>query len=597
MKGVRFGLSALESIPDAVIAVDQDGVITFANGLADSMFEYKQGELVGLPLDILIPDRFAESHRRHVAGFLSAPGMRPMGQGLQLYGRRKDGGEFPAEINLSPVTEGDRLYVLCVIRDISARQAIESKLRLQSTALEASANGIVITDREGRITWANAAFNRMTGYTLQEVQNQNPRILRSGAHDEAFYRQLWETIIAGQVWHGQIVNRRKDGSLYTEEQSIAPVRDENNEITHFIAIKQNVTERKLAEEALEKQRMYLSALHEVTIGLLARRELKVLLKDIVERAGQLVGTSSGFLFMVDSARNELSPVISTGKLSSVAVRALNPGTGIAGRVWQSGKPLAIEDYDTWESRNSEVGSGLIRAIVGVPLKNKSEVIGVLGLAYDRESIRTFQEGEVQLLMRFAQLAALTVDNAQLYEATQELAIRDPLTSVFNRRHLFDLGRLELERARRYSQPLSAVMLDIDSFKNLNDTRGHRTGDTVLRIVAERCGMRLREVDTLARYGGDEFVILLPYADLEQAVRVADRIRRLVMDTPIRTGTEDLSVTVSAGVVQFEQVTVNLETLLERADRALYAAKRLGRNRVEIWDPAYAIQNSGASPAD
>lgn len=597
MKGERFGLSALASIPDAVIAVDQDGAITFANGLAEMMFGYEQDELVGVSLNALIPERFADVHRRHVATFLSAPGMRPMGQGLQLYSRRKDGSEFPAEISLSPVTEGDRLFVLCVIRNISARQDIESKLRLQSTALEASANGIVITDRQGRITWANMAFSRMTGYTLEEVQNQNPRILRSGVHDEAFYSQLWETILSGQVWHGRMVNRRKDGSLYTEEQSIAPVRDEKNEITHFIAIKQDVTERKLAEEAQEKQRMYLSALHEVTVGLLARRELKELLKDIVERAGQLVGASSGFLFMVDPARNKLRPVISTGYLASVEVNPLKPGAGLAGRVWESGKPLVIEDYDTWESRNSEVRSGLIRAMVGVPLKNKSEVIGVLGLAYERESIGTFQEGEVQLLMRFAQFAALTVDNAQLYAATQELAIRDPLTGVFNRRHLFDLGRLELERARRYSQPLSAVMLDIDSFKNLNDTRGHRTGDIVLRAVAERCGMRLREVDTLARYGGDEFVILLPYADLEHAVLVADRIRRLVLDTPIHTGTEDLSVTVSAGVVQFEQVTVNLETLLERADRALYAAKHLGRNRVEIWNPAYAIQNGSSTPAD
>ena len=593
MKGPRIGLSTLTIFPDAVIAVDKNGLITFANGLAESLFGYDPGELAGLSLDVLIPERFADIHRRHVASFLSAPRMRPMGAGLELYGRRKDASEFPAEINLSPVADEDQPLVLCVIRDVGARRDVESQLRLQSAALESSANSIVITDCTGKITWANPAFSRLTGYTLPEVQNQNPRILRSGVHDERFYKQLWDTILAGEIWHGEIVNRRKDGSLYTEEQTIAPVRDANNQITHFIAIKQDVTERKTAEEALEKQRVYLTALHEVTLGLLARRELRELLRDMVERACHLVGAAGGFLFMMDPVRNELKPVVSTGALAGGVLRSMKGGAGLAGRVWRSGSPLVIEDYDSWDGRCAEITPGLARAVVGVPLKNKSDVIGVLGLAYDRQSLKNFLDDEVRLLMRFAQFAALTVDNTQLYEATQELAVRDPLTSVYNRRHLFDLARLEFERVRRYSQKLSAVMLDIDHFKRLNDSWGHRAGDTVLRSVADCCRSHLREVDTPARYGGDEFVILLPYADLEQAVQVANRIRRVVAETPIRTEQAELNVTVSAGVVQVDQVTLNLETLLERADRALYVAKRLGRNRVEWWKPEFAMQ--GDSP--
>ena len=593
MVGAKFELSALGSLPDSVIAVDQDGTISFANSLAETMFGFGEGELIGKALNILIPERFGESHRRHTASFLAAPRTRPMGVGLRLFGRRKDGSEFPAEISLSPVNLGDRLFVVSVIRNITARQDMESRLRLQIAALEASANGIVITDRDGKITWANSAFSRSTGYKLEEVQNQNPRILRSGVHDQQFYKILWDTILAGHVWHGEIVNRRKDGSLYTEEQSIAPVRDENGEITHFVAVKQDVSARKQAEEALEKQRVYLSALHEVTIGLLARQELKELLKDIVERAEQLVGTSSGFLFMVDSVRGRLIPVISTGALVDVVASDVERGAGLVGRVWETGEPLAVADYDAWAGRSLDVNPGLIRAVVGVPLKNKSEVIGVLGLAYDYRSHKTFQEDEVHLLMRFAQLAALTVDNAQLYEATQELATRDPLTGIFNRRHLFDLGRLELERARRYSQPLAAIMLDIDRFKNLNDTWGHQAGDLVLRSVADSCRLHLREVDLLARYGGDEFVILLPYTSVGQAAHVADRIRSVVSSTPIAAGTGDLSVTVSIGVVEYVQNMSSLEPLLERADQALFAAKRHGRNRVERWRPEYAQQTGPA----
>ncbi|MCL4505197.1 MAG: PAS domain S-box protein [Chloroflexi bacterium] len=133
----------------------------------------------------------------------------------------------------------------------SLGQAIE-RLRLQGAALESAANAIVITDREGAVRWVNAAFTALTGYTAEEVIGRNPRVLKSGKQDAAFYRNLWETILAGQVWHGEIINRRKDGSQYTEEMTITPVRDERGEITHYIAIKQNITERKQAEEEIQK---------------------------------------------------------------------------------------------------------------------------------------------------------------------------------------------------------------------------------------------------------------------------------------------------------------------------------------------------------
>ncbi|HLJ59271.1 MAG TPA: HD domain-containing phosphohydrolase [bacterium] len=116
-------------------------------------------------------------------------------------------------------------------------------------ALEAAANGIVITDQAGAIEWVNPAFTRMTGYAFEEVRGQNPRVLKSGRQDRAFYERLWKTIRAGQVWHDEIVNRRKDGTLYTEEETITPVADATGRITHFIAIKQDITMRKEAEKA------------------------------------------------------------------------------------------------------------------------------------------------------------------------------------------------------------------------------------------------------------------------------------------------------------------------------------------------------------
>ncbi len=132
--------------------------------------------------------------------------------------------------------------------DITERKQSEAALRLKSAALEAAANAIVITDRAGVIEWANAAFTTYTGYSAAEVIGQNPKLLKSGKHDAAFYRALWETVRAGEVWQGELINRRKDGSLYPEDMTITPLKDERGAITHFIAVKQDITKRKTLEE-------------------------------------------------------------------------------------------------------------------------------------------------------------------------------------------------------------------------------------------------------------------------------------------------------------------------------------------------------------
>ena len=138
--------------------------------------------------------------------------------------------------------------------DISARKAAEAQVRLQAAALEAAPNAVSVskTDPEGTIVWVNPAFTRLTGYSPEEAIGQSHHILSSGQQDEAFYRNLWETIERGEVWRGELVNRRKDGTLYHEEMGITPLRDEHGNITHYVAIKQDITARKVAEEKLRE---------------------------------------------------------------------------------------------------------------------------------------------------------------------------------------------------------------------------------------------------------------------------------------------------------------------------------------------------------
>jgi len=161
---------------------------------------------------------------------------------------RPDGKENYFEWTSVPLRIGGKFYTLEIDRDITQRRRSEEELLLKSSALEASANGIMIADRAGRILWANPAVSRMTGYDVAEVIGRNPRLLKSGQQPRRFYQELWDTILNGHIWRGELVNRRKDGSLYTEDLTITPVYGGSGQITHFIGVKQDITDRRRMEE-------------------------------------------------------------------------------------------------------------------------------------------------------------------------------------------------------------------------------------------------------------------------------------------------------------------------------------------------------------
>lgn len=238
------------SLVDVLVVVDERGSIVLANDACERVLGYAAGSLVGQPVEMLIPSRFVD-HRGRRDGFMSHPRKRSMGGGQLLFAAHATGVEIPVDISLTPVEVQGENLIVCALRDMRGRVSAPETLRVQATALRSAANGIVITDREGTIAWVNPAACAITGYEPDELIGQHTRILKSGEHDGEFYRSLWTTICAGHTWSGTIVNRRKDGTLYYEEQTIAPVVDGAGEVSHFIAIKQDVTARRKAEEALQ----------------------------------------------------------------------------------------------------------------------------------------------------------------------------------------------------------------------------------------------------------------------------------------------------------------------------------------------------------
>jgi PAS domain S-box-containing protein len=212
-----------------------------------------------------------------------------------------------------------------------------------------------------------------------------------------------------------------------------PVYGADGKPRYLLGISEDITERKQAEEALRRQHAYLAALQETTLGLIGRLELTDLLQNIITRAGELLGTTHGYIFLLEPGEAEMRMHVGSGMYNPFVGYRLQPGQAVVGTIWQAGEPLVIDDYQAWANRLNLADLETVRAVAGAPLKSGSQVVGVIGLAYLEEG-RRFGEDEVAVLSRFAQLASVALDNARLYaEAQQELTERKRAEAILDKR--------------------------------------------------------------------------------------------------------------------------------------------------------------------
>lgn len=332
----------------------------------------------------------------------------------------------------------------------------------------------------------------------------------------------------------------------------------------------------------------LSALYSASHVFASALEPDELYDIVLNKSIELVGAEQGSLMILDEKEMALAVKAARGiNKSIVGDLRVRVGEGISGTVAESGVPLVVCDIEESPVPRKNRPRYKTRSFASIPLRIDSKTIGVLNIS-DKITGEVFSAEDRELLMSFASYASIALDRGAYYRMSEELksiSITDPLTGLLNRRYLQERLIEETERAKRRNESLTALMIDIDNFKSVNDRYGHPAGDQVLKTVAHIIREELRTIDMVARYGGEEFTVILPATDKPVSKIIAERIRGGIEDTQywgqkIPAGER---VTISIGMATFPDDADTADVLVERADTALYMAKSGGKNRVVSYE--------------
>lgn len=317
-------------------------------------------------------------------------------------------------------------------------------------------------------------------------------------------------------------------------------------------------------------------------------ELKDVSDTILKRLAAVMNAKAGLLYGGKAEKMQLFSHFGVDKTDGIT-SILADQFGPIEKALKSEDILSYSQLDGWEwfSQSTPLGSFRPGSILLIPLMAKQQSVGMVVLACGVQTISPQQKKALETLRSFA---APYLDNSILHKKITELAAIDDLTNILNRR--FGMHRLkeEYSRATRHGVPISAVMIDIDHFKDFNDTFGHNAGEAVLKMVASTLQDNLRAEDMVCRYGGEEFLIGIAGAGMNDSALITERIHRTIETNHISWGDKHLSVTISSGIATYPVVRASVcEELITAADKALYAAKEFGRNQVTVNDGAQILR--------
>ncbi|MCW3481034.1 EAL domain-containing protein [Neisseriaceae bacterium JH1-16] len=560
----------LEQASDGVVIVDgQNGIVLF-NQAAEALWGVHRDEVLGRPINRLAP--FA-TIARHDDPACSSRWDAMVGASVEVAIERQDGATLCGAMSVSRLRVAESVLYALFIRDVTEEVRRREELRLLSLGANETANAVVITGPDSRIIYVNDGFTRMMGYELAEARGKIPSELLAGHHTDPHAIEYARSHVVSQKdFHVEVLIYDKQGKPLWISAVINPVFDEDGLLKNMVAVYTDITHTKMHEVLQHK---VLNAMAReaplLTVAELICREVEHIAPDIVVS-----------ILRVD-AEDKLRPLAAPSLPEHIAQAidgvAIGPNVGSCGTAAYWGEQVVVTDITTdprWASyKDLFLPLGLV-ACWSNPIKSSDgRVLGTLAFYYRNH--REPNEFIERLSVVCEHLCALALERDEARVHIRQLAFYDVLTGLPNRRRLYAKATQAIKRVTRAKSSLAVLFVDLDRFKQVNDSLGHSVGDELLCETAQRIKAQLRDSDIVGRLSGDEFVIVAPGCDSLQAAEIAERVLA-ALSAPLVIGGVKLRSSASIGISLYPDSGHHIEQLLQHADMAMYQAKVAGRNR-------------------
>ncbi|NVN87040.1 MAG: EAL domain-containing protein [Rhodopseudomonas sp.] len=572
----EFLLAALDQAIDAIVIIDCNNNITHFNAAAELMWGYPRDEILGRNVNCLVPAQIQAHHNGYIEANRTTGVNRIVGTSREVKITRKDGSEIWGALSMSRVALGNEITYMGFVRDVTAEVRSREALALHSLVSSKTTRMVLVTDHDRRIAYANDAFFRMFGYSASETIGALPSELLAGKYtDQATLERLRRQIELGNDVEDEILAYTKTGNAVWISAAISAVTDDKGKLKNIVMLLTDITE---SRQLHSLQRDVLEALAlEMPIrdvfDLLCRR-VEIIAPDVVSSVLQI--TAAGLI------RPLAGPNLPAGYGEALDGVAIGPEVGSCGAAAALGVPVLARDIATdprWLPYNEMPLAGGLRACWSSPIKAKDgRVIGTFAF-YFRES-RAPGRWHQKIVDACVHLGALAIEREESRNQIARLAYHDMLTGLPNRARLLELTEQAI-RDCPADQHIALMFIDLDHFKDVNDTLGHSVGDELLVGVTQRLMGQTRSGDFLSRLGGDEFILMLSDCDAEGAATIARRITD-VLAVPMRLGGHTVQVSASMGISVYPDNATDINSLMKFADAAMYKAKQAGRSTHRVF---------------
>lgn len=449
--------------------------------------------------------------------------------------------------------------------------------KMYRNLVESVRNGIYMADANDTLFFVNQSFVDILGYQSKDEllgRNIAKDLYRHPQMREEFLRQMQSSCFV-RDYEFEVI--RRDGAIVTLLGTSNFIRNDRGDVIGVEGIVHDVSEKKALEAKLQNEKIKLEEILGFDERVTSIRNLDRLVDFVVEKATAILQAQKCSLMLFDETVNELCIKSAIGLSEEVVTQTrIKLGDAIAGRVAKDGVDVLVKniEYDSrFERPNCASYHG--RSFMCSPIKLNGRLIGVVNIADKKAGAEQFSETDLKILSAIVRQAAVAIENAKLYRELEYLSVTDPLTNLWNYRCFINSVDEEIQRFNRFANTFSLLMIDVDNFKTYNDTYGHLEGDSFLKALGHIFISHLRILDKVCRYGGDEFVVLLPNTNIKQAAIAAEKLRMAVERYEFKR-----PMTISIGIAQYHKSLSRFE-LIMRVDRALYQAKHQGRNKTNL----------------